>query len=369
MRTVFSFVVGLLFLNISAQAFPEMIRHHYVNCSACHVSQTGGGVLNAYGRTISYELLSTWGSADEAKAFYAIDPEKVGEWLNVGGDVRGVQVHQENSQVKTGRYFWMQGGIDVAATYNKFTAMMTLGQVGGQRNESYQTMNFVSPKYFLSAQVSDEFSVRAGKFIPQFGLQIPQHTFYIKQNLLIGQGTERNTVEAIYNGELWNFSAAYAKSENQSAVRDEEKSYSAQVLRNINDSHKIGVSLWSGDAEVFKRNMIGLHAVSGWNEKFYTLAEIDQVKTTTKSTNAEKTAIYQMLKVGYEFYKGMHAQFVEQWGRPDLNTATENQSAGVGMLWYPRPHFEFELLWSKQRTLNVDSQFEDYAYLLTHFYF
>lgn len=366
MKLSFFFLVSLL--SVSAFAFPEMIRHHYVNCGACHVSQAGGGLLNAYGRTISYDVMSTWGTEKEARAFYAIDPEKVGSWLNMGGDVRGLQLHQENSQIKVGRYFWMQGGIDAAVTVGRFTGMMTLGQVVGQQNEN-QTLDLVSPKYYLSAQFSDELSVRAGKFIPLFGLQIPQHNFYTKQNLLIGEGAERDAAEVLYNGEQWNFTGAVARSSAKSTVRDEEKSVSFQVLKNINDSHKIGVSLWGGNAEQFKRNMIGIHAVSGWTEKFYTLAEIDHVKSTNKTTDVETKSIFEMLKVGYEFYKGMHLQAVEQYGRPDLETANENQSLGAGFLWYPRPHFEFEALWSKQRTLSVDKSFEDYAYLLAHFYF
>jgi hypothetical protein len=357
------------FVSLSAEAFPEMIRQHYVNCSACHVSQTGGGVLNAYGRSISSELLSTWGGAEEARAFYAIDPEKVGTWLNLGGDVRTIQLHEENSAVKSGRFFWMQGGIDAAVTVDKITAMMTIGKVVGQQKESGQTLDFVSPKYYLSGQISDEFSVRAGRFVPQFGLQIPQHEFYIKDNLLIGQGSERDSVEAIYNGETWNFDLAIAKSNEKSTVRDVEKSVSGQILRTVNDSHKIGISLWDGNADQFKRRMVGLHAISGWSEKFYTLAEIDHINSKSVATNIETKSAYQLLKLGYEFHKGIHAQIVQQWGKADLDKSSESQSVGAGFLWYPRPHFEFEMLWSKQRTLGVDNQWEDYAYLLTHFYF
>lgn len=368
MKLAFILFAGLI-IHQTANAFAEMIRHHYVNCSACHISQAGGGVLNAYGRSLSNEVLSTWGSVNETKPFYAIDPEKVGDWLNVGGDVRSLELHQENSQVKSGRFFVMQGGIDVAITTGPITAMMTLGQVVGQQKESYQTVDFVSPKYYLSGQISDEFSIRAGKFIPVFGLQIPQHNFYVKQNLLVGQGTERDAVEALYNGEQWNFVLASSKSSAKSAVRDEEKSISGQVLRNFADSHKAGFSLWSGNADQFKRTALAAHAVSGWTEKFYTLTEVDYVKTTVKATDTETKSIYELLKIGYEFHKGIHGQVVQQWGRPDTDTSNENQSLGAGFLWYPRPHFEFELLWSKQRTLSVDKSFEDYAYLQSHFYF
>ncbi len=42
--------------------FPEMVRHGYVNCVACHMSPDGGGVLTPYGRSLSKELLSIAGS-------------------------------------------------------------------------------------------------------------------------------------------------------------------------------------------------------------------------------------------------------------------------------------------------------------------
>src|SRR3981189_208148 len=34
------------------KALPAMIRLGYVNCAACHISPQGGGLLNAYGRSI-----------------------------------------------------------------------------------------------------------------------------------------------------------------------------------------------------------------------------------------------------------------------------------------------------------------------------
>ena len=46
-------------------AFPEMVRHNYSNCSSCHVSPSGGGVLTQYGRELSSAILSIWGAENE----------------------------------------------------------------------------------------------------------------------------------------------------------------------------------------------------------------------------------------------------------------------------------------------------------------
>src|SRR5713226_4796158 len=35
-----------------ALALPTMVRLGYTNCAACHISPQGGGLLNAYGRSI-----------------------------------------------------------------------------------------------------------------------------------------------------------------------------------------------------------------------------------------------------------------------------------------------------------------------------
>lgn len=365
-KNSFLFIITC-FLSLAVSAFPEMIRNHYVNCSSCHVSQSGGGVLNSYGRSLSYELLSASGSDKEARAFYSIDPETTGTWFNMGGDVRSVQTHFEDATIKTGKWFVMQAGIDIAINLNKWTGMMTLGKM----NTNDNTVRAVSPKYYLSYQLSDEFSVRAGRTIPVFGLQIPQHIFLVKDNLLIGEDTERDSVETFWNGEEWNFTAAYAKSFKSSAVGDEEKSVSMRIAKTLNDSSKVGLNFWSGDAVTFKRMMVGVDGVFGFTEKFYMLTEVDHVSTQTKPGEIETKSVYELLKLGYEFKKGVHGQVVQQFGKPNTSDSSiETQSYGLGALWYPRPHFEFEVLWQKQRTLGVlPDAYADFAYLLAHYYF
>ena len=90
-------VVGFFALSSVARAFPELIRHGYVNCLTCHVSPSGGGALNDYGRTFSGEGLSTWTSKNEESVLEGLVKRKqIPAWLSVGGDVRAGQIGSRN---------------------------------------------------------------------------------------------------------------------------------------------------------------------------------------------------------------------------------------------------------------------------------
>ncbi len=166
------------------------------------------------------------------------------------------------------------------------------------------------------------------------------------------------------------FAIGYSEALENSLLRNKEKAFNVQAQMTFTDAHKVGLNFWSGQTDVFKRTMLGAQGVFGLSKKLYILTEADHVTSLTKATSLEIKSVYELLKVGYEYYKGVHFQVVQEFAKPDLDlTGTETQSLGAGAIWYPRPHFELEGLWSKRRTLGATSDFEDYAYLLTHFYF
>src|SRR4030095_195921 len=42
-------------------AYPKFLSKQYPRCTSCHYSPTGGGLLTAYGRSLSHRELSTFG--------------------------------------------------------------------------------------------------------------------------------------------------------------------------------------------------------------------------------------------------------------------------------------------------------------------
>ncbi|MEQ1724259.1 MAG: hypothetical protein ABL930_13895 [Pseudobdellovibrio sp.] len=351
----------LLLIPASLQAFPEMIRHNYVNCSACHVNNSGGGLLNAYGRTISYEVLSTWGTEKEARAFYSIDPEATSNWLNLGGDVRNIQLQQENDKFKVGRNIWMEANIQAAVTIKNLTSFLSFGQIK-QSNQSFEQK---ITKYYFSYQFTDELALRAGRYIPVFGMNIPQHNYLIKKNLSFGPGSERDAIDLQYNGETYNFVLGLSNSLLDSSIRDKERALNIQIQKNILDRHKFGLNYWYGESPNYKKIVLGAQMVLGWAENLYSLAEVNH-QWLEASLGSEEKSVNQLLKLGYELEKGLHLQLVQEWSS---SSKDDISNYGMGLTWYPRPHFEIETLYSKKTSAAATSGTEDLAYFMTHFYF
>lgn len=119
----------LLFLVVSAKqsfGYPEMNRHGYANCTACHVGPNGGGILTPYGRQLSQELLSTWGKEDESKFLYGIF--RLPDWLNLGGDFRAVQTYLNSPKIEQGKFIFMQADLEAAASHKRWHLVATLGR-------------------------------------------------------------------------------------------------------------------------------------------------------------------------------------------------------------------------------------------------
>jgi hypothetical protein len=98
----------------AASAFPENIRFGYNNCGACHVNPTGGGVLNAYGRKTSSEIITTWGSEKEAEFLHGA--VEIPQSLNIGGDIRFLSLKRDNRVTESNVGFPMQADVELAYT-------------------------------------------------------------------------------------------------------------------------------------------------------------------------------------------------------------------------------------------------------------
>lgn len=361
------FLLAYLWLACTAFAFPEMVRHGYVNCNACHVSPSGGGLLTPYGRMTATELLSTWGSEKEAMFLHGRpNPEKFPAFLNLGGDVRMLQVHRENRFTREGAFIFMQAGVEAAVTVGSVTAAGAFGRPDRQTRRIEPEFT----RFYLLTEPVESLQLRAGRFLPAFGLNEPHHTIPTRAALGFGYNSERDQVEAQWSGESWHGAAAASQSRVVSKVAEKEKAASFQLEKFFAETYRLGVSVWKGDSEKQSRWLWSGHGILGFTKSLYALTEYTWQSRRAKVARADReTGLFQFTRLGYEWTKGLHLLGLQEFSKSDLaRSETQFQSFGAGMLWYPRPHFEFEITFNQRRSFQRSHEWEDYAYLMLHYY-
>jgi len=367
MKPGFGLIAALAFVIFGqgkARAFPDLIRHNYVNCTACHVSPTGGGVLNAYGRSMSRELLSAKGHEREGEFLHGALPEGLQpDWLQIGGDARVIGVHRESPSLLSERWFVMQTSPEVAVTAQRLSAAISIGQA----ERATRQVRWVSPRYFLQWTPLDELAVRVGKFIPVFGLNVPYHPSPTRQSLGFAPGQERHTIESVWSGEGWNLGAS--ASQTPASLGATETLFTAQMNRNFLGSYRIGLSVLHGSSDEQARRAASAHALLGFTDRLAYLSEFTFQRQEVKG-GTDRVGLYHFSQLLYEIARGWNIYFLEDYEKSDLGDSTTlAHSLGPGIRFFPRPHLELDGVFLKKRVAAVADRYDDFAWLMVHYYF
>lgn len=176
--------VALLVVNAPrAAAYPQYQLSRDQTCTSCHVSPAGGGLLTENGYNVA-EAASQFGTPPEF--MYGKVPQPT--WLALGGDLRGATgyVHTPDGAFTL---FPMQADLYVHLAYNAFSLQLT----GGARPATWVFGNgtpavidrFWSREHYVMWQQQEGTGqglfVRAGRFMPVFGLRFAEHPDYNRQ--------------------------------------------------------------------------------------------------------------------------------------------------------------------------------------------
>jgi hypothetical protein len=172
-------IIGVLALAAGrADAYPQFQLVRDATCSGCHISPAGGGLLSENG-TNTAEDISAFGTNPEFM-YGKIDTP---EWLQIGGDLRGQGGYLQAPQ----RYLWtfpMQADLYVAATKDKFSLHATAGLRTAARGEpvtSYLWAREYYVQWQQEAGAHEGLFIRAGQFMPVFGLRWVEHPLYVRR--------------------------------------------------------------------------------------------------------------------------------------------------------------------------------------------
>ena len=203
----FIIVIAALAWTGRADAYPQFQLVKDQTCWGCHISPSGGGLLNENGLNTA-EAISQFGTAPEF--FYG----KISTpgWLQLGGDLRGMAGYIQTPE-KSLIAFPMQAEIYANARFGDFTVHVNGGlrpgetdTPAGPTNQKIPYTYAMSREHYVMWQTAadgGELFLRAGRFMPVFGLRLAEHDTYIRRYGGTALFTDTYGASAEFLNEKW----------------------------------------------------------------------------------------------------------------------------------------------------------------------
>lgn len=368
-------VLALLLFANKSFAYPEMIRHGYVNCMACHTTHQGGDMLSQYGRELGKELFSRNDSIFKApnaeKNYWEIETP---EWLRVGANVRLLQTMTESSVASKGRFMIMQVDIDsLFKISDKVIVYASVGRYEPSKSDAEWRDFIYMPRAW--AQYSENWrggaevgSIRAGRFYPVYGLNIAEHTYVTRRYLDFNPGQERVAAEFAWSNENYQVVATGLSKRARFDQYDNEEGYVLQVSKVFGKSARAGVNIYrsrlsqtGGDQD---KAFEGVFALIGWTPEIATLFQADKIYYPNG-----KTGFVDFLKFSYEYAQGVQLFLTQEYYNADTEkTDPHLESYGVGVQYFPFPNFDIFATYKKTKDSSQLDEYQNVVWLIAHFY-
>jgi hypothetical protein len=347
----------------SAHAFPQLTRHNYFNCTACHVSPSGGGDLTQYGHSLSAELLSMKGGEKESKAVWGLVPDS--EVITPSGYLRVLQLYTNNEKVTETKAILMQADLGAAVRVGSFTAVGNVGRRRVAPTGAPTEHEIFSRTHYLMYSADMGVNVRAGKFMPAYGLNHPNHYLLVRRDTGLYNDTERYNAEASYLGDGFSvLGTAIFGPGGDHHSNSKESGGTGSVNKSLSESSRIGASFYRGDSSTLHRTLGGVYGIISYTPTLYSQIEIDHQNLTSGPKSSKGFVGSHQLT--WEVTKGVNPYLQMEWENlDDVSSQNSLLTYGVGMNFYPRPHFELTgyLGYEVPKSVLVPTTFEAYVTL------
>jgi hypothetical protein len=171
-----SFLSAIFFLiiNNDSYSYPKFAALTGDKCLDCHVNPTGGGMRQRFSKKFLY--MKMFEKANDSVKF---DPQ-ISEGIRLGADMRLMYLDDQAGEgsPNINSFFQMQGDLYVNAKINKYLSLMI---APGLYIPNTFGPNPLATKYEIYGMVSNlpaGLYFKVGRFIPNFGIKIPEHRAY-----------------------------------------------------------------------------------------------------------------------------------------------------------------------------------------------
>jgi hypothetical protein len=338
--------VGLALASFLAAALPLaaepiFLSRQYAQCTNCHYSPTGGGLLTPYGRSLSREELSTWGKSPgttpknrEHEFLFGALGKTLGP-VSLGIDLRPSHLEFDlPGGISEGRDLLMNADLTAAFRHGGWTFYGELGRQP-RGDEDARVASF---EHWFSYQ-SEKFGVRAGRFLPAYGVRFADHTSYTRAPLGFDNEDQVYAVEGSYRDErqLIQVSVGPGRADD---IDESDLAFTASARYQFTLTPRTVVV-----ASGIVRDSTALEPSNGSTGLAFGFSPLPRLTLWTqgdvqfRSGEFKDHAYTALLHAAYEVVRGL---WIEVF--PQLSTAYGDSTGGlrrlgVGLNWLPRTHW------------------------------
>lgn len=342
----------------SASALPRFALREGVPCVSCHVNPSGGGMRNRYGRYVfeTTRLSAGLPGSPDLRKLAEVD---VGEALSFGADSRTAYIDQRVPEAQgIGTIIQMQADLYVAADlWQGLTLYYDYGAY-----QSFEAMGIF--RHGLGLKWLEGY-VKAGRFMPTYGLRLENHNTFIRQD--IGFGPRDKDVGAevgLYAGPILLQASVLGGAGEDRQIDDNREKAATGRLEWIG---RFGPLRLLAGGSVYRNETGALTDIMGtevdsrsdnlrfgghWGValgRFAYLGEVDRVKVDPFAGNpqGQKTNSYQSYQeLDALIIRGLEVNFNYEFREPDLDRESGrlHRLAG-GLEFYPVPFVELKVLY------------------------
>lgn len=351
---------AVLLLSLQAHAYPWLLRHEYVQCSACHHDPSGAGPTTQYGRDAGREAVYMGGAeGDSTTSNFLYGAVKTPSWLELGGDVRLMSLSSKSRGVPgTQRLIWMQLDGDASLKLGDFVAVGALGYapegaLGASLTRSTEN-NLVSRQYWLGYQlpVSTTMLVRAGRMNLPFGIRTIEHTLWARKLTRTNINDEQQYGASFYfganmfRGELMGIAGSLQLRPDEYR----ERGYSAYVEAELFSGAALGVSSLithrDRDTVTLEEAWRQVHGgFARWATPYQPLVLLTEWDYVFESSRNQfyKRGLVSYLQADWEPIRGMHVMATGEANKVGSRERRWSYGGWLSYAWFPAPHFDVRL--------------------------
>ncbi len=362
MRSLLTFLVVLLvLLPHTSTSLPKFASRTGLSCSSCHVNPAGGGMRNVFG-SASYGRedlpIPTW------QEEYGLDgfSTKLTDFISVGADFRTIYFYQKTGLSSRNSFFQMQSDLYVALQIAKKT-LFYLNRGNAGRYEAFGLAEVFPWKGY----------VKAGWFVPNFGLRSDDHNIFTREKTLFAFGGGQDAgVEVGLAPGMFNFSASLS---NGSTTDRDNNKFKALAGRGEARLDIAGFNLRGGGSYYNNAHaggvttLLGAHGAVSFNENLTVLGEFVKRREYSNSTALKTLSSIFYFEADYVLTQGVDLKVGYEFFDPNTRyqTGTESRMV-VGLEFYPLPGVELRPLYVLRKEDPVDAE-NDQVILMMHLYF